>query len=130
MKQSLAKILLFLAVVFLVDQPRAEAAETISPKKLAQMLQEGEQLQLLDVRELSEIQRAGFPGARHIPMGQLEARIAELNPDQTTVVICHYGNRSSVAAEQLKKKGFKNVMNLKGGIDAYSREVDPGIPRY
>jgi len=63
-------------------------------------------------------------------MQQIAARLGELNPNATTVVICHHGMRSRQVARYLEKSGFTDVINLYGGIDAWSREIDPAIARY
>jgi rhodanese-related sulfurtransferase len=85
---------------------------------------------LLDVRELSELEIASVAGALHIPMNQIPARIAELDRSKPLVVMCHAGGRSRRVAEYLHGNGFGNVFNLRGGIDAWSTEIDPQVPRY
>jgi rhodanese-related sulfurtransferase len=85
---------------------------------------------LLDVREASELEIARIDEAIHIPMNEVPARLAELDESRPVVVICHSGARSRRVAEFLAAKGFETVFNLTGGIDAWSREIDPGIPRY
>jgi adenylyltransferase/sulfurtransferase len=92
----------------------------------------GEELLLLDVREPSEHARARIEGARLIPLGQLETRLAELEGwrSRRIVVHCHHGPRSAHACALLRERGFERVENLAGGIDAWSLSVDPGVPRY
>ena len=85
---------------------------------------------LLDVREDAELELASLPFATHIPMGQIPSRLDELDKDSTIVVMCHGGARSMRVATFLSTQGFTSVMNLAGGIDAWSREVDDSIPRY
>lgn len=85
---------------------------------------------LLDVREPEELEVAKLPEALHIPMGQVPERLADLPRDKTIVVMCHAGGRSARVAQYLLANGFDHVFNLRGGIDAWSVEVDPTIPRY
>ena len=85
---------------------------------------------LLDVRELWEYERCHIPGVRLVPMGSVLAYLAELDPERETVVICHHGVRSYHVALFLEHNGFKNVINLSGGVDAWAKEVDPAMPLY
>lgn len=85
---------------------------------------------LLDVREPQELAMAAIDGAVHIPMQQIPGRLDELDRSRTIVVMCHGGMRSLQVAGFLAHQGFDQVVNLEGGIDAWSREVDPKIPRY
>jgi adenylyltransferase/sulfurtransferase len=85
---------------------------------------------LIDVREPAEWEIARIDGARLIPLRSLPERLGELGQDQDIVLQCHVGVRSLRAAEILQRAGFRNVWNLKGGIDAWSREIDPAVPRY
>ena len=90
----------------------------------------GPDVTLLDVREHVELEIASVAQARHIPMREIPARLAELDRDQPIVVMCHSGGRSRRVAEYLSSNGFTEVFNLKGGIDAWSTEIDPQVPRY
>jgi rhodanese-related sulfurtransferase len=103
--------------------------ENIAPRALKSRLDAGELPALLDVREPWEFELARIEGSELIPMSQLEGRFTELDPDAETVVICHHGIRSSYVAMALQRAGFGNVLNLEGGLDAYS-SVDESIPRY
>jgi rhodanese-related sulfurtransferase len=87
---------------------------------------------LLDVREPWEAgtARIARPEQRLIPMGEIPARLAELDPAQPIVVYCHHGMRSLQVVAFLERQGFESVYNLAGGIDAWSMEVDPSVPRY
>jgi rhodanese-related sulfurtransferase len=85
---------------------------------------------LLDVREHDELALAAVEGALHIPMREIPARLAELDPAKPLVVMCHSGGRSRRVAEFLKGNGFTNVFNLNGGIDAWSTQIDSRVPRY
>jgi len=84
---------------------------------------------LLDVREPWEFQASRIEGSKLIPMGELSERVSELDPEAETVVICHHGARSAYVTQALDQAGFQNVLNLEGGLDAYS-QVDPLVPRY
>ena len=89
---------------------------------------------LLDVREdwevaLAPLQVAGAQ-TRHIPMGQVPGRLAELDPAQPIVAFCHHGVRSAQVVAFLVHQGRGPVYNLTGGIDAWSIQVDPRVPRY
>lgn len=85
---------------------------------------------LVDVREARELAVASVDGALHIPMGDVPARLGELDRERPLVVMCHAGGRSRRVAQFLLGQGFEHVFNLRGGIDAWSVEVDPRIPRY
>jgi rhodanese-related sulfurtransferase len=104
----------------------------ITPAQLAAWLADAGRAQplLLDVREPWEWQTARIEGARHIPMREVPARIAELDPAREVVAICHHGGRSLQVALFLEKNGFAKVHNLQGGVDAWSRTVDPAVPVY
>ena len=104
----------------------------ISPAELATWLADKsrEAPLLLDVREPWEHDKARIAGSRLVPMGQIQARLAELDDDKEVVAICHHGGRSMQVAAFLEKSGFSKVHNLAGGIDAWSRTVDPSIPLY
>jgi rhodanese-related sulfurtransferase len=103
--------------------------ENITASGLKSRLDEGERPVLLDVREPWEFELARIEGSRLIPMSRLEERFTELDPDAETVVICHHGNRSAYVAQALQRAGFQNVLNLEGGLDAYS-SVDESVARY
>jgi len=85
---------------------------------------------LLDVREPWEYEKARIEGARLVPMREIQARVGELDPSAEVVAICHHGGRSQQVAIFLEKSGFKKVHNLVGGVDAWSRNVDPAVPLY
>jgi rhodanese-related sulfurtransferase len=110
------------------------AIQQLSPVALPAALQAalaaGRPLVLLDVREDVEIELAALPGITHIPLHALARRVGELDPDRPTVCICHHGVRSMSAARFLADQGFDELYNLAGGIDRYSLDVDPRLPRY
>ena len=86
---------------------------------------------LLDVREPWEFQTASIPGGLLMPMGEVASRAhTELDPDAPIVVMCHHGARSLNVALWLRDQGFTHAQSLSGGIDAWSRSIDPEIPRY
>jgi rhodanese-related sulfurtransferase len=89
---------------------------------------------VLDVREPWELQTASVSPSGFelvtIPMNQLPSRLGELNPQRPTAILCHHGNRSQRVAMFLAGNGFEHVANIAGGIDAWSGEIDPAIPRY
>ena len=104
----------------------------ISPAELAAWLGDKERAKplLLDVREPLEFQTCSIAGSTHLPMGEVPARKDELDEDAEIVVICHHGGRSMQIALFLEKAGYNNVHNLVGGVDAWSRMVDPAVPLY
>lgn len=108
----------------------AEEVATISVRELKQKMDNGESVTLIDVREPFEYEIARIEGARLVPLGELESRIEELPRSGTLVLHCHSGGRSEHATQLLRERGFGNALNLEGGIDAWSIEVDPGVPRY
>jgi len=101
-----------------------------TPLEIKKRLEGGETLFLLDVREPQEFAYARIEGAQLIPLGELPARHHELETDGEIVVYCHHGIRSLQAVYFLIQMGFKRVKNLAGGIDAWSIQADPQVPRY
>jgi rhodanese-related sulfurtransferase len=103
----------------------------IDVRELARKLQSAEPVFLLDVREPWEHELAALPSAVLVPLPELPARAAALLPPGAPVVVyCHHGIRSLSAAAFLERQGFPDVASLHGGIDAWSRDVDPAVPRY
>ncbi len=102
----------------------------ISVQELKRKLDAGESVELVDVREPFEYEIARIDGAKLIPLGELSQRLDEITRNGQTIVHCHSGMRSAKAVELLQKSGFVNVFNLAGGIDAWSEEIDPAVPRY
>jgi rhodanese-related sulfurtransferase len=90
----------------------------------------GDDVVLLDVREHDELAVAAVAGALHIPMREVPGRLADLDTQKPLVVMCHSGGRSRRVAEYLLGQGFTTVFNLRGGIDAWSTQLDSQIPRY
>lgn len=109
--------------------------QQISVHKLAEWLAASDnkarkQPVLLDVREPWEIEICRIDGAQALPMAAVPSRLPELDPDAETVVICHHGVRSLQVALFLERNGFSSVHNLVGGVDAWSRDIDPAMPKY
>jgi adenylyltransferase/sulfurtransferase len=84
----------------------------------------------VDVREPYEYEIARIDGSQLIPLGELETRVSELPRTGTLVLQCHSGMRSEQAVRLLQQAGFENAYNLEGGIEAWSVEIDPAVPRY
>jgi rhodanese-related sulfurtransferase len=97
-----------------------------------QMQDAGEKFVLIDVREPDEFATASIDGALQIPMRTVPSRLADLEPhrEERIVVHCHHGGRSARVAQWLRDQGFERVQNMTGGIDAWSQQVDPSVPRY
>lgn len=85
---------------------------------------------LLDVREPWEWETARIEGSQHMPMREVPARLGEIDSDREVVAICHHGGRSQQVAMFLEKNGFARIHNLQGGLDAWSRTIDPAVPVY
>jgi adenylyltransferase/sulfurtransferase len=112
------------------DEGSAGVDWDISAPELAARLQRGEKIRLIDVREPHEVEISSIPGEELFPLGQLAARLPELDSAQEMVLFCKTGSRSTRALELLVSAGFKKVKNLKGGINAWAREVDTKLPVY
>lgn len=99
----------------------------LPPAEVQPLLAQG--IVLLDVREQEELDLASVAGVRHIPMQEVPGRLADLNPQASIAVLCHHGGRSMQVARFLERNGFVDVINVAGGIEAWS-QLDPSIPRY
>jgi len=114
---------------FKVDNPNAPQVQSLSVAELKALLDSGEVIELLDVRTPEERAIAAIPGA--VLLNEQEAARIEAMPRDTRLVLhCHHGGRSQQAAEQFIALGFSQVFNVIGGIDAWSQEIDPDVPRY
>jgi sulfur-carrier protein adenylyltransferase/sulfurtransferase len=102
----------------------------ITSVELKERLDRGDALKIVDVREPNEYQINRIPGSTLIPLGDVPKRYGELDPDEEIVVHCKMGGRSAKAAAFLRSVGFKNVLNLKGGILDWIDKVDPSQPKY
>jgi len=118
-----------------IPQADAEAAKemdvpTISPTELRARLDRKEKFVLVDVREPFEYEICSIPGSKLIPLGELPARLSELDSADDIVLHCKVGGRSAKALKVLQEAGFRKLSNLRGGIDAWADEVDPSVPKY
>ena len=111
------------------EEGSAGASWDITVTELAERVKTNH-LKLIDVREPHELEISRLPNATNIPLGQLASRLSELDSAEDMVLFCKSGNRSARALELLTSAGFKKVKNLKGGINAWAREVDKNLPVY
>jgi len=102
----------------------------LSPHELKAKIDGGEKILLVDVRDPAEFAFNRIHGAIHIPLYELANRYRELDPETEIITYCHLGVRSLKAAQILKSLEFSNVKHLSGGIDAWSTQIDPNVPRY
>ena len=102
---------------------------TITVFELKEMIDKGESFTLLDVREQEEFDFANIGGIL-IPLNQLPSKFQNLDKEKTTVVLCHHGIRSAQAQEFLFDRGFLKCLNLQGGIDQWSLNIDSCVSRY
>jgi sulfur-carrier protein adenylyltransferase/sulfurtransferase len=111
---------------------RASASRVrgISATQLQEMISRGEKVALVDVREPFEFEIARIASSQLIPLGAIPDRLTEITQSEKTVVMCKSGARSARAIEFLRSKGFDNLLNLEGGLDAWRAEVDPSLPKY
>jgi sulfur-carrier protein adenylyltransferase/sulfurtransferase len=112
------------------EEGSAGAGWDITAGELAERLKKLEPLHLIDVREPHELEISRLEGAQLIPLGQMAAHLSELDSAREIVLFCKSGTRSTRALELLASAGFRKVKNLKGGINAWAREVDPSLPVY
>jgi adenylyltransferase/sulfurtransferase len=110
--------------------PMMTGIPEITPQEVKKMMDEKQPFVLIDVREPHEFQICRIPGSTLIPLGEVPKRMHELDSAQEIVVHCRSGQRSAKAVELLMKAGFQKIHNLKGGILAWSDQVDPSVPKY
>jgi rhodanese-related sulfurtransferase len=103
---------------------------TITPKEFGELQREGRDLLLVDVREPEEYELARVEGARLLPLSLFNEWAPSLDRERETVFICHHGVRSAQVCAFLSRQGFNKIYNLAGGIDRWSKEIDPSVPRY
>jgi rhodanese-related sulfurtransferase len=106
------------------------AVPELLPQQLKRRLDAGEPLRLLDVREPWECAIASVAGSVNIPLGEITSRWQELDADSEIIVVCKAGSRSRRVAQFLSAQGFGRVANLSGGIDAWTRDIDPTLAAY
>ncbi len=107
-----------------------QAIPAMSARELKRKMDAREAFELIDVREPFEYEIARIDGSKLIPLGEIAQRADELQREQMIVVHCHSGGRSAEGVRLLRQRGFTNVYNLEGGIDAWSDEIDPSVPKY
>jgi len=108
----------------------ATGVPEISVEELKALMDKKEDFLLIDVREKSEYEICSIPGAKLIPMGEIVDKAAGLDKEKPIVVQCHTGGRSARVAQYLKKNGFKQVVNLAGGIEDWADRIDPSMRKY
>lgn len=101
----------------------------MTPRELKVRLDQGDSIEVLDVREPEEWNIANLGGI-HIPLGELMNRVNELEADKEYAVLCHHGVRSAHAIGFLRQNGFEQLHNIQGGIEEWSLTVDPSVQRY
>jgi monothiol glutaredoxin len=111
------------------DPTSPPAVKPLSATDLKAMIDRGERFQFIDVRTEAERAVARIPGSRLLDQATYD-ELVELDPSTPMVFTCHLGDRSRAAAEHFRGLGFRNLFNVVGGIDAWSQQVDPSVPRY
>ncbi|MCL4258614.1 MAG: molybdopterin-synthase adenylyltransferase MoeB [Anaerolineales bacterium] len=112
------------------DEASMDKKYEITPKELAEQLKNGSQVKVIDVREPHELAISRIEGSLDIPLGEIAARLSELDTANEYVVMCRVGGRSARAVELMLAAGFGKVKNLVGGINAWAEDVDPDLPVY
>lgn len=108
----------------------APPPDEIDVQTLDRLRQQGEAMTVLDIREPWEFEICHLSDSLHIPMQQLPTSLDRLPADGILVVVCHHGARSAQAAEWLRRNGVEQAVNLAGGVDAWSRQIDPSMGVY
>jgi adenylyltransferase/sulfurtransferase len=112
------------------SESHLDAQWEINPQELAEKLENGEKLHLIDVREPHELEISRIEQADLIPLGQMASKMNQLDSADEIVLFCKSGSRSARALELLAGAGFRKLKNLRGGINAWAEEVDPSLPVY
>ena len=107
-----------------------QGRDAISVQELAELRRNRKPHIVLDVRESDELEICRLEGALHIPMNSVPERIADVPREAPLVVMCHHGGRSRMIVGFLRRAGLNNAVNLEGGIDAWTRQVDPSLQLY
>ncbi len=113
-----------------MDTPYFEQRNAISVHELAALRRARVPHRILDVREAQELAICSLEGALHIPISEFPERVGEVPRQEPVIVLCHHGVRSQMVVGLLRHAGWRNVVNLDGGIDAWSREVDESVAQY
>lgn len=114
-----------------MSQANPQQMTEITAKDLKERLDRGDSIQIIDVREPAEYEAARIPNSKLIPLKDVVNRMNEIDPTRETVMHCKMGGRSARAIEALRGAGFTGkLINLKGGITAWSNDVDPSVPKY
>jgi rhodanese-related sulfurtransferase len=104
--------------------------QRLNSEKVKEILEVDENIRLIDVREEWEYQKAKIENSELMPLSSFNTNLNNLSKDDNLIIYCHHGVRSLRVCNYLEKLGFKNLINLEGGIDAWSKEVDDSIPIY
>jgi rhodanese-related sulfurtransferase len=104
--------------------------QQITVSELKARLDAGEDIDIVDVREGWELMQSRLENIIHIPMDQIPDNAEQIAKDKPVVILCHTGRRSAQVTQWLAMQGYDNVINLAGGIAAWSREIDPDVPQY
>lgn len=113
-----------------VEEKKMDASVEITATELQELWKKNPKLKVVDVRNPEEYEICRIEGTTFIPLSEIGSRLGELNKNDQIVLHCHHGMRSMRALEILKNAGFQNLKSLSGGIDAWSVEIDPSVPRY
>ena len=113
-----------------MGNPEAPQLPEITVEELKEKLDRKEDIFILDVREPQEYEICHLPGSKLIPLDQLPDKVNELTPADNIVVHCKMGGRSAKAVKFLREMGFKKVLNVAGGINAWAERIDPSVPTY
>jgi rhodanese-related sulfurtransferase len=100
------------------------------PLQVKELLDSGTDMVLVDVREKWEFEYCHIPNSIHISVSDIPDNISKLETKKPLLLVCHNGRRSRHIGEELIKKGFRNLINLKGGVDQWADDIDKSMPKY